>query len=632
MHPPTNTSLPAGARLGLGLGALGVVFGDIGTSPLYTMKECVARLPDMAWRDGVLGILSLITWSILLVVCVKYLWFITRADKCGEGGIFSLLALIHTGHTENKRPTRLTATTFLLLVGAALLYGDGVITPAISVLGAAEGFAAISPRFTPPIIAGLACSILIGLFYFQHKGTKRIGGIFGPVMLLWFVVLAVLGGWHLLDEPHVFLALNPVHGLHLLLEHPGSAATLLGGVVLAITGVEALYADMGHFGRPAITQAWYAVPFGALLLNYYGQGAYLLSHPAATENPFFAMAPAGIARTMLTGLAILAAIIASQALISGAYSLTRQAIQLGYFPRLKIIHTNADQSGQIYVPLVNTLLAIGSILTVFGFGSTEQLATAYGIAVTGTMVITTIAFLIVTHRTWHWAPWVTMLLGAGFLAIDLPFFLANVRKIADGGWLPLVIAAAVLAIMVTWKAGRSAVFARIYHQSLSDPELLEVVRSKRVLRINGSAVFMVSSPNVAPIALLHHVKSNRALQRTVVLLSVLTEETPSVPDAERLTLTELGEGLWRAVGRYGFMQSPDVNELVAQIQARGVPLKPAATTYYFNREMIVTGGDARMWEWQKRFYAVLVRNARPANDYYQIPPTQIIEMGLPVHI
>jgi len=631
-HAP---SLSAAAKSGLCLGALGVVFGDIGTSPLYTMRECVAHLPAGGETAGVLGVLSLIFWSLVLVVSVKYLWYVMTADNEGEGGIFALLALIHSGGKGNRgrATTRrgLGPIVVMILIGAALLYGDGIITPAISVLGAAEGFNAISPVFTPYVPA-MACAILAALFWFQHKGTKRIGGVFGPVMLVWFVSLGVLGAWHLWRVPGVLRALDPRYGLALLHHPPLQVATLLGSIVLAITGAEALYADMGHFGRSYIAVAWYGMAFPGLVLNYFGQGAYILSHPGSDENPFFAMAPPGLIRASLTGISIVAAVIASQALISGAYSLTRQAIQLGYFPRLKIVYTNAEQSGQIYVPFVNMLLALGSIFTVVLFGSSSRLASAYGIAVTGTMAITTVAYFIVAHRNWHWPLWRVGPICAIFLTIDLAFFLSNARKLADGGWFPLAIAAALLAVMHTWKTGRDAVYDRVYGNNVTETELTAIARSKHIARVPGAAVFMVGSPKGTPIALLHHVKANRCLHQTIVLVSIVTEDVPTVPEGDRLKLREVGAGIWRGIGYYGYMQSPDVSDLMGRIKASGLAINPQSATYFFNREMVMTGGNSGMWEWEKSFYAFLTRNARPAKDYYQITPSQIIEIGLPLQL
>ncbi|HVW22651.1 MAG TPA: KUP/HAK/KT family potassium transporter [Opitutaceae bacterium] len=635
MNRPDATCASQGAKAALCLGALGVVFGDIGTSPLYTMRECVAHLPGVGLVDGVLGVLSLIFWSLVLVVSVKYLWYVMSADNQGEGGIFALLALIHSGikpGPSGRRPRRgLGPVVVMILVGAALLYGDGIITPAISVLGAAEGFNAVSPAFTPYVTL-IACAILAALFWFQHKGTKSIGAVFGPVMLTWFLALALLGGWHLAKSPGVLRAINPAYAYALLRHSPGEVITLLGSVVLAITGAEALYADMGHFGRRNIAVAWYGIAFPGLVLNYFGQGAFVLNHLESTDNPFFALAPAGWTRAALTALSIAAAVIASQALISGAYSLTRQAIQLGYFPRLKVNYTNAQLSGQIYVPFVNAALAIGCILTAAAFGSSDRLASAYGIAVTGTMAITTVAFFIVAHRNWRWPLWKAGPICAFFLLIDLAFFLANARKLTDGGWFPLAIAAVILAIMHTWKTGRDAVFDRVYGGNVTEDELTAIARSQYVVRVPGAAVFMVGSAEGTPVALLHHVKANRCLHKTIVLLSILTEDVPTVPRSQRLILREIGEGIWRAVGHYGYMESPDVSAMMDQIKEEGLAINPAAATYYFNREMILSGGDSGMWEWEKSFYSFLTRNARPAKDYYKITPSQIIEIGLPLQL
>jgi KUP system potassium uptake protein len=566
---------------------------------------------------------------------VKYIWFVMRADNHGEGGIFALLALIHASR-QTRAPFGATQrglgpAVIMILIGAALLYGDGIITPAISVLGAAEGFNAISPAFTPYVVP-LACVILALLFWFQHKGTRNIGRVFGPVMLLWFVTLAVLGAWYLAQCPTVLRALNPSYALKLLHHPPAQVATLLGSIVLAITGAEALYADMGHFGRRYIALAWYGMTFPALILNYFGQGAFILLHPQAVENPFFAMAPAGFARYALTGLSIVAAVIASQALISGAYSLTRQAIQLGYFPRLQINHTNALHAGQIYVPFVNALLAIGAILTVIYFGSSTHLAAAYGIAVTGTMAITTVAYYLVARRNRGWSIWFAAPLCGVFLLIDLAFFFSNAHKLADGGWFPLAIGAVVLAVMHTWKSGKTEIFRRIYANEITEDELSNIACSDRIVRVRGTGVFMAGNPTGTPLVLLHHVKANKVLHETVVLLSVTTEEVPTVDDAERFTVRDIGQGVWRAVGRYGYMESPDVSTLMEKVRDAGVPLKLNEATYYFNREMIITGGDAKMFEWQKRFYSFLSRNARQVRDYYRLPPMQIIEVGMPIQL
>ncbi len=631
MSAPSTTPIKTGAQAALCVGALGVVFGDIGTSPLYAMKECLAQLAPGERAEGVLGILSLMTWALLLVVCLKYIGFVMRADNRGEGGVFALLALSHSKTGSTKPNSKIGFTVLVILIGAALLYGDSVITPAISVLSAAEGLKGFSPAFTP-YITTIASIILAGLFWFQRKGSKTIGGIFGPVMVLWFLTLGLLGLWQIKDAPQVFAALNPLLGLKLLISHPGGAIIILGSVVLCVTGAEALYADMGHFGRRAIGQAWYFFAFPGLLLNYYGQGAYVIGHPDSTANPFFALAPPGWGQLALTLLSIAAAIIASQAVISGAYSLTRSAIQLGYFPRLTVTHTNADQVGQIYVPLINTALALASIAVVLNFGSSDRLASAYGIAVTGTMIVTTYAFYIVMRHSWKWPLWRALALCTVFMCIDAVFFVATLHKFMDGGWLPIAIAAAVIAIMHTWKSGKTEIFRKVYANEITEAELCNIAASKHVIRVRGTGVFMAGNPRGTPLVLLHHVKANKVLHEIVVLLSVTANEVPQVAARDRLEVREVGEGVWRAIAHYGYMESPDVASLIERIRDAGVPLKPNEATYYFNREMIITGGEADMWEWQKHLYGFLSRNARQARDYYNLPPMQIIEVGLPIQL
>ena len=623
-----NTDKAAG--VGLALGALGVVFGDIGTSPLYALRESIAFLPVEDRMTGVLGILSLIFWSLLVVVSWKYLTFVTRADNRGEGGIFALFAKSRLDSSGVKKRGIGIGTIFILF-GACMLCGEGVITPAISVLSAAEGLTLISPAAEHWVIP-FACIVLAGIFWFQSKGSQTIGRIYGPIMLVWFGSLGALGLWQVIQTPIVLQALNPWHGWVLLRDHPLQITALLGAVVLAITGVEAIYADMGHFGRRAIMHAWYLVALPGLALNYFGQGAYVLSHGGLVENPFLAIAPAGAIRLGVMVLSVLAAIIASQALISGTFSLIRSSIQLGFFPRLKILHTNAAQQGQIYIPLVNAALAFGSITIVLMFKSSSSLAAAYGIAVTSAMTVTTFAFYLVARRAWKWSLWKTIPLCSLFALVDVGFLYGNLHKFIDGGWLPLAIGAGLLAVMHTWKSGKNEIFRRVYANGITEEELANIASSSYVTRVRGTAVFMAGNPQGTPLVLLHHVKANKVLHETVVLLSVVTSEVPYVTADERLEVREIGNGIWRAVAHYGYMESPDVARLIEQIREAGVPLKPSEATYYFNREMIITGGEARMWEWQKHFYAVLSRNARQARDYYQLPPMQIIEVGLPIQL
>ena len=623
-----TTGQASGLRAGLALGALGVVFGDIGTSPLYTIRECLAALPPVEHKQAVLGVLSLVFWSLILVVSVKYTLFVLRADNRGEGGIFALLSLSRLDRTSGSA---IGLGVGVVLVGAAMLTGEAVITPAITVLSATEGFKLVWPGFDRYVVP-LAIMILAALFLFQSRGSKFIGGIFGPVMLIWFTVLGGLGLWHVIKAPTVLQALDPIIGLELLFSHPEEVSILLGSVVLAVTGVEALYADMGHFGRRSIKFGWYFIVLPGLTLNYFGQGAYVISQTGRVENPFLALAPEGPARMALLALSIFAAIIASQALISGAFSLVRQAIQLGYFPRLKIKYTNPDRSGQIYIPFVNLLLALGSIATVYGFKSSSALAAAYGIAVTATMIVTTLVLFIVMRRAWGWPTWQATLVCAIFLYIDFTFFRANLHKFADGGWLPVFIALGMLAIMTTWKLGKTEIYRRIYANEITEGELCDIASSDRVKRVRGTGVFMAGNPKGTPLVLLHHVKANKVLHETVILLSILTEEVPTVPESERLAVSEIGFGVWRVVARYGYMESPDVTAVMEKVRDAGVPTRLTEATYYFNREMIITGGEAQMWEWQKRFYALLSRNATTVRDYYRLPPMQIIEVGLPIQL
>ncbi|MFZ5806846.1 MAG: potassium transporter Kup [Verrucomicrobiota bacterium] len=605
------------------VGALGVVYGDIGTSPLYTIRECLrfASIGDL--QSVVLGSLSLVFWAIVFVVSFKYLTLVTKAHLHGEGGIFALMAL---GWSDRSR---LSAKVILILLGAALLYADGVITPAISVLSAAEGLETLDSSLHTFVVP-IACLILLALFWCQRHGTGKIGGIFGPIIFVWFSAIGLLGLWHIFQSPQILKALNPIYGWRLLIHHPAHVSGILGAVVLAITGVEALYADMGHFGRKAIIKTWYFVVLPGLLLNYFGQGAYALSHPTSLANPFFDMAPAGIPRLLLTALSIVATIIASQALISGTFSLTQQGIQLGFFPRLLIRHTSTVREGQIYMPAVNWVLAIGCIALAIGFQSSAKLAAAYGLAVTGTMAVTTIAFYSVMKKVWKWK--LAEVILAGLLSVDLILFCSNLGKISEGGWLPLAFAAILLLIMHTWKRGKMVIAHGLYGVSL-DPEIVvKDIHQQKVHRVPGCAVFMASNPNNTPIALLHHLKVNRCLQETVILLSVTTESMPRVSGESRYEFVSLGEGFWKVVARHGYMEWPNVPAILGYAKKQGVPCDPEKVIYFFNRETVVLGGKTKMWHWQKALYSFLSRNTRQPREYFDLPAHQIVELGLPVQL
>ncbi|MDX2226915.1 MAG: KUP/HAK/KT family potassium transporter, partial [Verrucomicrobiae bacterium] len=530
-----------------------------------------------------------------------------------------------------KSSGRISWFILMVLGGAALLYGDGIITPAISVLGAAEGLKSINPDFAPYVVPS-SCIVLLILFVMQRHGTHRIGTIFGPVMILWFLTLGVLGTWQICLNPKVLLALNPLFGFQYLFSNPHHATLILGSVVLAITGAEALYADMGHFGRPAIARGWFLVAFPALVLNYFGQGAFALAHPEDVHNPFYAIAPEGPARFFLVGLAFAASVIASQALISGVYSLTRQAIQLGYFPRTHITHTNENIEGQIYMPFINWAMAAGSIFLVLEFKSTANLAAAYGIAVTGTMAITTLAFYYVIREKWNYPLWKALLLCGFFMLVDLAFFFSNIHKIQEGGWFPLLIGAILLSIMYVWKAGRNYIAQKLYANELEMNVVVQDIRDSNVYRVPGTAIFMAGRPTGVPVVLLHHLKSNLCIHKSVILISIVTQPVPKLDMEEEIEIMDLGEGFYRVIVPHGYMETPQAGDIVYLLGKRGVPIDTRRLTYYFNREVVFYGGQSGLWRWQKSLYGFMSRNARPVRDHYGIPPNQIVEMGLPVQL
>ncbi len=627
-HGVSDGSGPALTLRRLTLGAIGVVYGDIGTSPLYALRECFAgthgAVPN---HENVLGVLSLVFWVLILVVVMKYLTFVMRADNNGEGGVLALLALVQ----RNYGPaTRFRTVAYLVaLVGTALLYGDGMITPAISVLSAVEGIDVAVPG-TSPLIWPTALVILIGLFLVQRGGTTRIGAWFGPISLAWFAAIAAFSVPWILREPQVLEAVNPAHALRLLTSSSGPGFFILGAVVLCVTGAEALYADLGHFGRAPIVLAWYSVVFPSLLLSYFGQGAYLLHVGAGgVENPFFTMLPSWGVLPMV-GLATLATIVASQAVISGSYSLTAQAIQLGYLPRMQIIHTSTRQEGQIYVPAVNWALMLSCIFLVLEFRGSSGLASAYGIAVTGTMAVTTFLFVPVAIRRYG-AP-VALALGALFLIVDLALFGANLPKTPHGGLFPLSVGLVLFIIMTTWKRGTDLLNRHLNDVTLPLTAFIADVGREKPLRVPGTAVFMSGYPDGLPLALGHHFKHSKVLHERIVLLSITTEHVPSVPRNDRVRVEFLGEGFVRVTARFGFSQTPTISEIVRQIAATGVPVSVETASFFLGRVTVLASGKRDLAGWRKRLFAVLHYTAQPAAGYFGIPPGRAVELGMQITI
>jgi KUP system potassium uptake protein len=617
----------------LSVGALGIVYGDIGTSPLYALKECFSGDHGLVLdTPNVLGILSLVVWSLVFVVVVKYLSLVMRADNHGEGGILALFALVHPRGSGQKRSGRdITVLLMLGLFGAALLYGDGMITPAISVLSAVEGLGVATHTFEPYVVP-ITVVILVGLFLVQRRGTGGIGAVFGPTMLVWFVTIAALGVRPILRHPEVLHALNPIHGL-ILLTHNGRAGFLvLGAVVLVITGGEALYADMGHFGRKPIRAAWYTVVMPALLCNYFGQGALLIERGAAVaRNPFYALAPSWMLLP-LVGIATMATVIASQALISGAFSLTQQAVQLGYWPRVRIVHTSGRAAGQIFIPEINSALMIACVALVIGFKKSDNLAAAYGIAVTGTMSITSLLYYAVAVRRWGWKPWQAGLVVALFLVFDLGFLTANVNKIASGGWFPLAVATVVFVIMTTWRRGRAELARQMTAGMMPLDLFMMDLANSQPHRVAGTAVFMTSTMGGIPPVLLHHFKHNKVLHQQVVLMSVVTEDVPVVSGRDRLEIEELGHGFYKIIAHYGFMQNPNIMKMLRRAQLQGLNCNPDTTSFFLGRETLLVTGKGKMARWRKTLFAFLSRNSRTATAFFGLPPNRVVEMGAQIEL
>ncbi|MCM2280145.1 MAG: potassium transporter Kup [Oligoflexia bacterium] len=629
---PLVLEQPQAGLAKLALAALGVVYGDIGTSPLYAIRECFDPSHGIPLTQGnVFGILGLIFWSLMIVVTIKYLSFILQADNRGEGGILALIALL----LPKLRDVRVErASGFIIpfgIFGAALLYGDGIITPAISVLSAVEGLQVATPAFQPLVVPATVV-ILVALFSFQHRGTARVGAVFGPATLLWFLVIGAIGLPWVLRRPEILQAVNPAHTIRFFSENGYRGFLVLGAVVLCITGAEALYADMGHFGKRPIRLGWFALVFPALLLNYFGQGALILERGEdAFHNPFYGLV-SGWVLYPLVALATLATVIASQALISGAYSLTQQAIQLGYLPRTRIRHTSRETAGQIYIPQVNQYLMVGAVALVLIFGHSSRLAAAYGVAVTGTMVITSLLYYGVLRRSRRWPRTLAVLLVGAFLIVDLAFFGANLVKLPHGGWIPIVVAGALFTVMVTWKRGREELGAIMLSLAMPLDRFLMIIQRKRPPRVPGTAIFMTLTEDIAPPVLRHHFRHNRVLHERVILMSIVTRNVPQVDESERVQVKELPLGFVKVKARYGFMETPDMSDILIYCLAAGLPLDIDELSFYLGRESFVTSGEGRMPRWRKKLFVLLSRNARPATDYFGIPPDQVIEIGSQVVI
>jgi KUP system potassium uptake protein len=607
----------------LTLGALGVVYGDIGTSPLYAVRQSVlATGGQTPMRGAVLGAISLIFWSLIIIVTIKYIVFILRADNKGEGGVIALASLAHRSPGLSRRMK--TAIGFAGVLGLALFFGDGMLTPAISVLSAVEGLKIEDPRFGP-LVLPITLVILLGLFFIQNRGTGKLGRLFGPIVLVWFVVLGVLGLRSLIITPEVLLALNPWEGIRLFVLEPWTAFVALGSVVLTVTGVETLYADMGHFGRTAIRMGWLAVTLPGLILNYLGQGAVLLRDPSALENPFYALAPPGF-HYPLVALATVATVIASQAVISGVFSITRQSVQLGQLPRMEIRHTSATDYGQIYVPRANTLMLFGVIAIVLIYKNSDALAAAYGMAVTGMMSITTFLGLIVVIRQWHWKPvWIAVAFGI-FILTDLTFLGAVSLKLVEGAWLPIAIAGGVFILMESWRAGRRVLLEKAYGGGISTERFLERA-DKTPIRVAGTAIFITPRIDEVPGSLLHNLKHNQVLHERVVFLRVDVQDVPFVPPEKRLTVKKLGKGFYAVEVHFGFFQTPDVPAALEGARAYGLSLDLDATTFFIRRETLVPARASALPLWQTKLFIKLYASALEAAQFYRLPPGRVVELG-----
>lgn len=625
--PPA--ALPRSPQAALVLGAIGIVYGDIGTSPLYAMKEIFAgHHPVALLQSNVLGVLSLVFWSLMVVVSLKYVAFVMRADNHGEGGIMALMAL--TLRTAQTRPRRRWLLMTLGLAGASLFYGDGVITPAISVLSAVEGLEIATP-VCKPFVVPITIAVLALLFFYQRKGTAGIGKLFGPVMVFWFASLAVLGIVSIVQEPDVLRALNPLYAIRFFAAHGAQAFLALGAVVLVLTGAEALYADMGHFGRRPIQLAWFAFVLPALMLNYFGQGALILHHPHAVQNPFYWLVPAWALYPMVA-LATIATVIASQAVISGAFSITHQAMQLGYAPRFELRHTSEEAIGQIYVPGINWMLLVAVIALVLGFQSSNKLAAAYGIAVTGTMVITTTLAFVVASRLWGWGWFKSTVLLAGFLIVDLAFFGANALKIVDGGWFPVLMGALIFTLMSTWKRGREILLAHLKESAFKLEDFIEGIKIQGPARVPGTAVYMTANTHGVPFSLLHNLMHNKVLHEQVVLLHVFIRDVPWVASRERIHVVALENGFFQVRLEYGFKDEPNIPRDLLLCDVHKLKCDMMMTSFFFGRETLVPSRHPAMPMWRSLLFISMYRNAASAMSFFRIPTNRVVELGTQIEL
>ncbi len=614
----------------LALAALGVVYGDIGTSPLYAVRECFSGPHAIALNEvNLFGVVSLIFWSLTIVVTLKYVGFILRADNRGEGGIFALLGLI-MGSNAKLSPTMRGAVSLGAIFGAALLYGDGIITPSISVLSAIEGLE-VATETAKPFIVPLTCGVMVALFLLQKRGTAGIGKIFGPVMIIWFLTIGTTGLLEILRSPRILSGLDPRHAWNFFEDNHFHGIVVLGSVVLCITGGEALYADLGHFGRRAIKWSWLGLAFPALLLNYFGQCALLLNHPGANLNPFYGLVPMELLYPMVA-LATLATVIASQALISGAFSLTQQAIQLGFSPRILIVHTSAEVKGQIYIPAVNYALMIACLLLVLSFGESGRLAGAYGLAVTATMGLTSGLYLVAAIFVWRWPMWKALPPVGLFVLFDVSFFGANVLKIFDGGWITLVVAMGITIVFTTWKKGREELKLKLFAGRMPLDDFLSDVARHALHRVRGTAVFMTLSTEGVPSTLLHHVKHSQVLHEHVVLLTIQSADVPKIEDDQRVNLQRLGQGFYRLIALYGYMETPNIPRIMKLAAKTGMPVDPIKTSFYLGRETLLTTGTSQMRRWRKTLFALMSRNSTNPTTFFGIPPNRVVELGAQVKL